>query len=85
MAYFDIKVSVWQRIEIPEEVDPQTVIEYFRQHTGTGNIYEIGIDSSTYETIHDSEEELQPEDNEGDSTVEVYDDNKQLIWNNKPQ
>ena len=85
MAHICIKVSVWQQIDIPDEVDTQTVIEYFKKHNGTGNIDEIGIDSSTYETLHDSEEELTPEDNSGECTVEVYDDGKQLIWDNKPQ
>lgn len=85
MAYFDIKVSVWQRTEIPDNVKLEDVIEYFKKNTGTSCINEIGIDDSTYETLVESEEILTPEDNGGECTVEIYNDHSNLVWNNKPQ
>ncbi len=82
MAHIDIKVSVWQRIQIPDEVKISDVIEYFKNHDGTGSIDKIGIDASTYETLHDTETELTPEDNGGMSTVEILMD-KDTIWSNQ--
>jgi len=85
MAYFDIKVSVWQRVQIPDEVDLQKVIKFFEEYDGTSNIGDIGIDVSGYETLHDSEHDLRPEENGGESTVEIYNSHANLVWNNKPQ
>lgn len=85
MAYFEIKVSVWQRIQIPDEVKLEDVIEYFKKNTETSCINEIGIDDSTYETLVESEEILTPEDNGGESTVEIYNSHENLVWNNKPK
>jgi len=85
MAYFDIKVSVWQRVQIPDDVDLQKVIKFFEEYDGTSNIGDIGIDVSGYETLYDSEHELIPEENGGESTVEIYNSHANLVWNNKPQ
>lgn len=84
MAYFDIKVSVWQRINIPDNVKLEDVIEYFKKNISTHNIDEIGIDNSTYENLIDTEEELTPKDNGGCSTVEIYNDHANKVWDNSP-
>lgn len=81
MAHIDIKVSVWQRIQIPENVPVLDVIKHLEQNNGTGDLMKIGIDPSTFETLHDTEVELSPEENRGRATIEIVETEK-TIWVN---
>ena len=79
--YLDVKVTVWQRIQIDEEVMPkERVLEILKDGTATDlwtNDHE-----PDWETLVDTETEMCVEDNDGFSTLELYDDDKNIIWEN---
>ena len=84
--YVDVKVTVWQRIKLneDEDVSAKDVIEMLE-------LYEPWLEflwdekkfSIDWDTITDTEEYLPAEENGGCSTVELYDDEGKLLWDNQ--
>jgi hypothetical protein len=77
--YCDFKVTVWCRAHL-DDVDLNQIIEAFKNGEGSNYLFneELAYD---WETLVDTELPIRVEDNNGDSTIEVYEDDKQ-IWNN---
>ena len=75
--YLDFKVTVWERVYIPEEIKEE-VIEAL--HTGqvqtSNDAFCIFLDKGVYfeGTIEETEEQMTPEKNGGYSTIEFLDD-----------
>ena len=83
--YIDFKKSIWERVYIPKELE-QTV----KNRLSKDSLYDIlndliytavgeGCDS---EEIYETEEFLEPEQNKGKSTIEVYDEIGECIYSN---
>lgn len=80
--HVDFKITTWERIEIPEEHQSE-VLDKIKK--GIISIpqdvcEEIGHDET--EMLNDYKEEITIEENDGQRTIEVYDDNYQLIHQN---
>lgn len=77
MMYVDIKQTMWRRFYIDEEAP---IIEDINNEDEVMRyIEDYCYDSETlYETIED----LQIKENNGEATIEVYDDNGDIIWDN---
>lgn len=81
MNYVDVKVTIWNRIEFNDDADMQEVIK---------TIQEVGLDAACNDdlgfkecsTLYDSEEQIEPKENEGNATIEVYQRDKR-IWSNE--
>lgn len=76
MAYIDIKRTVWERFEIPEELD-------IPEFSNTWEIDEFISDNDIEgDFLIETTVDMTVEENNGSSTVEVYDDNGDLIFSN---
>ena len=76
MAYIDIKYTHWERVEIPDDV----IVPEFSNTSEVYNFIEQ-YDLESYileETIF----EMSLKENGNESTVEVYDDEGDLVFNN---
>ena len=83
--YVDYKISMWVRIPIEHTDNIPAIIEKFKAGelpSGVdGELYaEDG--SPEYDNMYDTEEYLTPSQNNGDATVEIFQNNKQ-VWNNQ--
>lgn len=84
--YVDVKVTVWQRIKLneDEDVSAEDVIEKLKLHEPwLGFLWNEEKFSIDWDTITDTEEHMTVEENGGCSTVELYDDDGKLLWENE--
>ncbi len=71
--YQDVKVTVWQRQHFRIEAESiEEAREQAKRYTQLDVSYEDDIDVDEIEWLHDTEELMIPEDNNGESTIEVY-------------
>ena len=71
--YQDVKVIVWQRQHFRIEAEAiEEAREQAKRYTQFDVSYEDDIDVDEIEWLHDTEELMIPEDNNGESTIEVY-------------
>lgn len=71
--YQDVKVIVWQRQHFRIEAESiEEAREQAKRYTQFDVSYEDDIDVDEIEWLHDTEELMIPEDNNGESTIEVY-------------
>ena len=83
--YIDYKKTSWERITIPEEskLSKEQLIELIKSNLN-GNSFlwdELDIEPSV-EDLYGTEEFMTLEDNQGCNTIELYDDNHDLVWGN---
>jgi len=81
MFYLDQKITVWQRVYFNSEEEMNEAIKKIEE----GNDYNINDVCNDFELCQDNlfetETILNPEDNNGFSTIEVY-KNDELIYEN---
>lgn len=77
----DFKVSVWESFDIPKEAEKQVKEAFNRGQIKTQDelfdfLYDLGqLDNKVeQEFFMDTKKELSPEENGGDSTIELYDE-----------
>jgi len=92
--YCDFKCTIWERINIPTSLEEKFKELLIKGDINSANeafgIFGSDIDNG-YELLLDTSEPLSPEENDGQSTIELYDDlfdvnnilNESLIWSNK--
>jgi hypothetical protein len=76
------KCTTWNKIIISDKYPKELILEKCKKGL---NPIDIGFDEfedSEWENITETEEYLYPEDNEGDSTMELLDENGNTIWDN---
>ncbi len=80
MKYIDVKVTIWNRIHFQEDADIQKAIAVI-ENEGIESVYDEALGFQEYSPMYETEENISPQDNEGNSTIEVYEDDK-LLWEN---
>jgi len=76
----DIKVTSWERITIPEQIEKE-VVKMLKDGHSIMDI--IGKYKDLYvEQLEYTSEFLEVEDNGGNPTVELLDDEGEIIWDN---
>lgn len=83
--YIDIKVTIWQRLHFGDEVNMQEVIKKLEQGYLPAELCDIPeLEFQECETLFDTEEFITPIENDGQSTIEVYEGEnvQECIWNN---
>lgn len=71
--HIDVKVSVWKRIQLPENVSKEQLIETLKLgEEGINDLFDQ-FDDLPYDEVENSEETLTPEDNGYQPTIELYD------------
>ena len=74
--YLDFKVTTWKRIHFKDDQDLNQIIDDLNKGYTP---YEI--ESEECENLYDVEEFISVNENDGCSTIEIYEDDK-LIWDN---
>lgn len=82
---FDFKVTVWQRVNVPEEIEDH-VLKAIKSGKITSAIEVYAflneVTSDIYcSTLLETEEQMTVEENDGNSTIEVVENGK-TIWEN---
>ena len=78
--YLDVKVTAWQRIKLDDDATKEQVINHLKENSHFSLFDdEIAYD---YETLTDTEEQVTIEDNKGFSTLELYNEDGELLWAN---
>jgi len=73
----DYKCTVWRRIHIPDDVnDKEYIIETLKKDL------EPLFEAAEYETLYDTSEDMIVEDNDGHSTIELYDEDRNILFKN---
>ena len=86
MAYIDVKTVVWQRMNISDS----SKVDAIKKHLESGKLpddifYEddvSGVLGADTEILFETEELMDTSDNEGWSTVELFNDAHERIWAN---
>lgn len=84
--YLDIKFTGWERRYFNENASENKVLDILEKNKkllkqGT-TPQELEDMISSTETIYEVQTPISVEENDGDSTVEMYDNEHKLIWNN---
>ena len=82
MKTLDIKFSVWERVEFESEEQMNDVLEKLKSKELVTGYDVMEYIESYSEPIDDTLEELSLEDNGGSPTMEIMDDNGNIIWHN---
>lgn len=92
--YCDFKCTIWERINIPTSLEEKFKELLIKGEINSANeafgVFGSDIDRG-YELLLDTSEQMNPEENDGQSTVELYDDpfdiddnsENNIIWSNK--
>lgn len=75
--YLDYKCTVWRRVNIPDDKNNK---EYILEKLKQGA--EPSFQDAEYETLYDTSEDMTIEENDMFSTVELYNDDNELLFTN---
>lgn len=82
--YIDYKTTIWQRIHLDDSLTKEQILKILDEDKNTQNIGELydQCNGTENEILYDTEEFITPKDNDGCNTIEFYDNNQNVIWNN---
>ena len=75
--YLDYKCTIWRRIHIPDDKNDK---EYILTKLKQGK--EPLFTDADYETLYDTSEGMTVDENGGSSTIELFNDDNELIFKN---
>lgn len=81
--HIDFKISTWERVEIPSELE-QEVLEAIKTGKITSTSDLVDKYSLDWDKMEETDEQLIPADNDGQSTIEVFQNkgDSKAIWMN---
>jgi len=83
MWYLDVKQTIWERIAINSEDDYSKIVEMLKEGKSIENIYnEYNMDECESEILYDTATEMDINENDENSTIELLDENMQTVWKN---
>lgn len=84
MAQVDFKVTVWERVTIDDDKMADVIARIKSGEITTSNeLFDYLDDDCTYEgTIDDTIEQMTPEENDNQSTIEVLDSESKTVFTN---
>lgn len=84
MKTLQFKVTTWQKMELPDDTDINDLIRDLKEGTTPMEIFELSECQFDIEPILETEELIQPEENNWNPTIELYDcENCSPIWTNE--
>lgn len=83
------KVTTWCKLRFDGDIKKEDIIKkleegYLPLDIGYDGIIP-GLENCEWETINDTEDYLSPEENDGYSTIELIDEDNNIIWDNSIQ
>jgi len=79
--YIDVKVTVWYRLHFNEYANMKGLADLI-QESGLDEVIDEELGFVDSDILHETQVRLTPADNDGQPTIEVYADGKE-VWNNK--
>jgi hypothetical protein len=81
--YIDFKITTWERIHIEDESIKDKIVTALKSGkiTSADDVYELDKDANR-ELLYDVEEQMTIEENDGFSTIEAYDEEGALLYQN---
>lgn len=79
--YIDVKETIWRRFHFSDTADMEKLVQELKENSFDN----IDIDAAGFqeaEVLYDTAEALEPDQNCGEPTIEVY-NKKQMIWDNE--
>ncbi|HMT68770.1 MAG TPA: hypothetical protein PKD16_01340 [Saprospiraceae bacterium] len=83
--YIDIKVTIWQRLHFEDAANMQQAIKKLEKGYLPAELCNVPeLEFIECETLFDTEEFITPSENDGQSTIEVYEGEnlRECIWDN---
>ena len=89
--YIDFKITMWERIHVPNGIEDELVNKIKSgEITSTNECYGVfgGDIDNHYELLLDTSEDMSPEENSGFPTIEIHTDpisvyeGDEIIWDN---
>lgn len=87
--YIDYKQTIWRRAHFKDDADMQKVIQELENTGDVECIFDEDLGFEEDEVLYDTSENINPNENYGESTIEVYQQNEyetinfqELIWDN---
>ncbi len=78
--YIEIKVIVWNRLHFDRYANMQGIADLVKEN-GIAEVMDEKLGFVESETLYDTEQRLAPAENNGEATIEVYENGKK-IWTN---
>ena len=91
MAHIDVKCTIWTRYHLPDDADVNKIIEKLEEGKSAEDAITIvvpedfGENGLEYETLNTTEEYMTLEDNDFQATIQVFEDERTLLWDNEPK
>lgn len=82
MNYIDYKITIWKRLHFSDDTDMNNIVDILEETNDLDNVFDDDLGFKESEILYDTENEIAVEDNDYNTTVEVY-SNDSLIWENK--
>ena len=79
--FVDYKVEIWRRAKFSDNANMDKVLSKIKEHNGVENIFDEDLGFVEDVFLFETEERLEPYENELQSTIEVYKNDKE-IYNN---
>lgn len=84
--YVDVKVQVWQRLHFRDDTDMEEVVEQLKLSSNLGDLIDnVPGYVDVCEVLYDTETYMDPENNCGNCTIQVFDESSgdiTPIWEN---
>ena len=85
MAYIDYKYTGWKRVSIPDELVDEITNKFKADVIEIEDLFVDYEDVVNYELIDggcDCEEHMSPHENDGENTIEIFNEKGEMIWHN---
>lgn len=82
MNYIDYKITIWKRLHFSDDTNMNNIVDILEETNNLDNVIDDDLGFKESEILYDTEQEMIVEDNDNNTTVEVY-SNHNLIWDNK--
>lgn len=79
--YLNVKVTVWYRLRFDEHANMKGIADLI-QESGLDEVIDEQLGFVDSEILHETQKRLTPADNDGQPTIKVYAEGKE-IWNNQ--
>ena len=84
--HVDVKVTVWKRVKLPDEMTKEEAVEILER---TGSVNEFFENESKYpdfefdyDELENTEEDMIVDENNGQSTLQLEDEDNTVLWEN---
>ena len=80
--YIDEKITIWRRHYFNEHADLENIVKIIDETGSVDDVIDESLGFVESDTLYDTSEFISPNENNNQATIEVYNTNQELIWNN---